>query len=104
MPQVIGPSVSADRHTEHARAGRTAVTGHDKKTAPILGVDEYGSIFIMSRGAAASYFRGEWKPGIIWEGRDLMNFSKILDAQEIEVLMAQADSALRASLLPRDTD
>lgn len=80
------------------------MTGDYQKSAPNVAEDEYGNMFIMTRdGAAASYYREEWQPGILWDGRDIMNFSRILDAQQIDVLMAQADSALRASLQPRDT-
>jgi hypothetical protein len=72
--------------------------------SPRVGEDEYGSMFIMTRdGAAASYFKGEWQPGIIFEGRDLLQFARIDDPEEIRTFMVQADSALRTSLKPRNT-
>jgi hypothetical protein len=67
--------------------------------APTIGVDEAGSKFIMTHnGAAASYFKGQWQPGIIFEGKDLLNFISITDPTEVETLMNQAAGALTAFL------
>jgi len=82
------------------------ITGNAPKynpRSPIVGEDEYGSMFIMTRdGAAASYFKGTWQPGITFEGRDLMEFVKITDPERIRTVVVQADAALRTSLRPRD--
>jgi hypothetical protein len=67
--------------------------------APTIGVDEAGSKFIITHnGAAASYFKGQWQPGIIFEGKDLINFNPITDPNEVETLMNQAGEALTAFL------
>lgn len=64
--------------------------------------DAGNDIVITREGAAASYERGHWHPGILLEARDVMNFSVILDAETVSNVLAQADAALKASLEPGD--
>jgi hypothetical protein len=73
----------------------------DSNAAPNVAVDEYGKVIVITReGAAASYVRGQWHPGISFEARDVMNLSVILDAGTVGNVLAQADAALKASLEP----
>jgi hypothetical protein len=66
---------------------------------PLIGIDDCGSIFIMTPdGSSACYFKGQWRPGIIFEGRDMMNFVPITEPTEVEKLMKEAGWALAAFL------
>lgn len=70
---------------------------------PTVGRDDDGNmVIILKDGAAASYKHGKWQPGLLWSGRTIMEFYQVNDDSTLEAVLAQADSALKTSRLPRD--
>jgi len=98
MSDSIDPAAKVEETTLAGKTRLGAGINDEVERVPLIGVDDAGSMFIMHNGAAASYFKGEWQPGIIFEGRDLMNFNPITEQGEVDTLMKQAAKAMQEFL------
>lgn len=64
---------------------------------PLIGVDWGSKWILLGDGSSASFWKGVWYPGIIWDARDMLDFPALKDPVEIERLLIEAAEALRLS-------